>query len=100
MSYIRPNYDVAREEAGFSWQVSASYLSCVELSGVPVKDFYTRPAACIEVYRTGRERMYEMFGEWLPPLAPATPPISYMHANCLGPELIFVEGGEVGHTHP
>ncbi len=100
MSYIRPNYDVAREKAGFSWQVSGSYLSCVELSGIPVKDFYTRPAACIEVYRTGRERMYERFGDWLPPLAPATPPISYMHANCLGAEFIFVEGGEVGHTHP
>ena len=49
MSYIRPNYDVAREKAGFSWQVSGSYLSCVELSGIPVKYFYTRPAACIEV---------------------------------------------------
>ena len=100
MTYIRPNYDTARDDAGFSSRVSGSYLSAQILSGVPIKDFYTRPEACIEVYKTGRPRMYEMFGDWLPPLAPATPPISYMHVNCLGAELIFVEGGEVGHTHP
>ncbi|MBT6150045.1 MAG: hypothetical protein HOH74_31685, partial [Gemmatimonadetes bacterium] len=100
MSYIRPDYATARDEAGFRWQINGCYNSCIELSGVPVKDFYTRPEACIEVYRTGRSRMYEMFGDWLPPLAPATPPISYMHANCLGAELLFVDGGEVGHTHP
>ncbi len=100
MSYIRPDYDSARQQAGFRWQISGCYNACIELSGVPVKDFYTRPDACIEVYRSGRARMYEMFGDWLPPLAPATPPISYMHANCLGAELLFVDGGEVGHTHP
>ena len=100
MAYIRPNYDTARNEAGFSSRVSGSYLSALVLSGVPIKDFYTRPEACIEVYKTGRPRMYEMFGDWLPPLAPATPPISYMHVNCLGAELLFVDGGEVGHTHP
>ena len=100
MSDISPNYDTAREEAGFSWRISGCYNSCIALSEVPMKEFYTRPEACIEVYRTGRERMYEMFGDWLPPLAPATPPISYMHANCLGAELLFVDGGEVGHTHP
>ncbi|HJP32928.1 MAG TPA: uroporphyrinogen decarboxylase family protein [Candidatus Latescibacteria bacterium] len=100
LSYIRPNYDTARDEAGFGWQIGGCYNSCIALSGVPVRDFYTRPEACIEVYRSGRQRMYEMFGDWLPPLAPATPPISYMHANCLGSELLFVDGGEVGHTHP
>ncbi|MFH1568918.1 MAG: uroporphyrinogen decarboxylase family protein [Gemmatimonadota bacterium] len=100
MAYIRPDYDTARQEAGFRWGVSGCYNSALALSGVPVKDFYTRPEACIEVYRSGRARMYEMFGDWLPRLAPATPPISYMHVNCLGAELLFVDGGEVGHTHP
>jgi len=100
MAHIRPNYDTAREEAGFSWRISGCYNSALALSGVPVKDFFTEPEACIEVYKTGRPRMYEMFGSWLPPLAPATPPISYMHVNCLGAELLFVDGGEVGHTHP
>ncbi len=100
MSYVRPDYNTARAESGFSWKISGCYLSAQVLSEVPIKDFYTRPEACIEVYKTGRPRMYEMFGEWLPPMAPATPPISYMHANCLGAELLFVDGGEVGHTHP
>jgi len=100
VAYIRPNYKTARHEAGFNWRVSGSYLSALVLSGVEVKDFYTEPEACIEVYKTGRPRMYEMFGDWLPPLVPATPPISYMHVNGLGAELLFVDGGEVGHTHP
>ena len=100
MAYLRPNYDTARDEAGFSWRISGCYNSALALSGVPVKEFYTKPEACIEVYKTGRARMYEMFGDWLPPLPPATPPISYMHVNCLGAELLFVDEGEVGHTHP
>jgi len=100
VAYIRPDYDTARDEAGFGWGISGSYLSALALSGVPIGEFYTEPAACIEVYKTGRPRMYEMFGDWLPPLAPSTPPISYMHVNCLGAELLFVEDGEVGHTHP
>lgn len=100
MSYLRPNYDTARREAGFSWRVSGSYQAPMVLAGVPQKDFNLRPEACIEAYVKGRPLMYEMFGDWLPPLAPATPPVSYGHVNCLGSELIFPEGGEVAHTHP
>lgn len=100
MAYDRPDYRSARERAGFHWSVSACYLCPMALAGVPYRDFNLRPEACIEAYAVGRPRMVEMFGDWLPPLAPATPPVSYGHVNCLGSELLFPEGGEVAHTHP
>ena len=100
MSYLRPNYDTAREEAGFSWRVNGCYNAALALSGVPVKDFFLKPEACIEVYKVGLPRLYELCGDWLPPVAPATPPVSYGHVNCLGSELLFPEDGEVAHTHP
>ncbi|MEW6754584.1 MAG: uroporphyrinogen decarboxylase family protein [Candidatus Latescibacterota bacterium] len=100
MPYLRPDYDTARQEAGFHWSVSGCYLAPMALAGISYRDFNLRPEACIEAYRTGRPRMQGMFGEWLPPLPPATPPVSYGHANCLGSQLLFPEHGEVAHTHP
>jgi len=95
-----PDYAVLREQAGFGWSMRGTYLACLELAGVPIRDFYLQPEACIEAYRVGRPRLRELLGEDVHLPGVATPPISYGHANGLGAELQFPEGGEVAHTHP
>lgn len=95
----KPDYETARDEAGFSWTASSSQGALREISGTPIREFNLDPPACIEAYRRGRPMIREMFGEdvGLPGLA--TPAVSYGHVNCLGSELLFPEGGEVAHTH-
>ena len=100
MTYIRPDYGTARRDAGYRWSVRACYLAVMALAEVPIRDFFLQPEACIRAYRQGRPLLYELFGDWLPSLAPATPPVSYGHVNCLGSDLLFPEDGEVAHTHP
>ncbi len=94
-----PDYTKARAQAGFTWQVSSSQSFMRGLSDVPIRDFYLEVEACAEAYRVGRKRQEEIFGDVVPRLGLATPHISYGHVNCLGSELLFPEGGEVGHTH-
>lgn len=95
----RPDYEVAREKAGFSWSASSSQGALREVSGIAIRDFNLDPSACIEAYRKGRPILREMFEGQVSLPAPATPAISYGHVNCLGSELLFPEGGEVAHTH-
>ena len=95
---MTPDYTTARKAAGFSWHVGASALAYMELAGVAIRDYFLDPAACAEVYRKGRPRAREMFGEEVVYPGPATPAISYGHVNGLGSELKFPEGGEVAHT--
>lgn len=93
----RPDYDRLRAERGFNWNVSASYGTLVGMTGVPIREFFLRPEACIEVYQRGRPMVRERFGPDVALPAPATPPVSYGHGNGLGAPLLFPEGGEVGH---
>ncbi len=95
----RPDYEVAREKAGFSWSAGSSQGALREVSGIAIRDFNLDPSACIEAYRKGRPILCEMFEGQVSLPAPATPAISYGHVNCLGSELLFPEGGEVAHTH-
>lgn len=94
-----PNYETARAEAGFSWFVGSSQSALREVVGIPIREFNLEVEACIEAYRKGRPLLKEMFGDDIQLPAPATPAISYGHVNGLGSELIFPDGGEVGHTH-
>jgi hypothetical protein len=96
----RPDYETAREEAGFTWYVAATQGAIRKLAEIPIREFNLEPRACIEAYRRGRPMLREMFGDDVRPLGLSTPAISYGHANGLGSELIFPEGGEVAHTHP
>jgi hypothetical protein len=91
----KPDYDNARQKAGFNWRVSAGAGAYRELAGVPIREFYLNPQACIEAYRKGRPLARAMFGDAVGYAGPATPPISYGHVSCLGAELLFPEGGEV-----
>lgn len=97
--YTKPDY-AALDQTKFTWSVSGTYLSCLALSGVPIRDFFLNVDACVEVYRVGRAKQREIFDEHdvgVP--RPATPPVSYGHANGLGAELFFPEGGEVAVEH-
>lgn len=96
----QPDYDTARDEAGFAWYVAGTQGALRELTGIAIREFNLDPKACIEAYRRGRPMLREMFGDDVRPVGPSTPAISYGHANGLGSELIFPEGGEVAHTHP
>jgi len=94
-----PDYSTARDDAGFSWNVTVTYLAYIKLSGVPIREFFLEPDACIETYRTGLPKARNLFGEDVRYAGPATPPISYGHPNGLGCELLFPEGGEVAADH-
>lgn len=98
--FEKPDYDTLRKRADFRWFVQPAYLALLELTGVPIREFYLEPSAGIEVYRRGRPLLREMFGADVPAPGISSPPISYGHANALGSELLFPEGGEVAHTHP
>jgi hypothetical protein len=96
---MRPtDYTTARQEAGFAWHVGVGPGAYMALAGVPIRDYFLDPAACIEIYRRGRPLAREMFGEEVILAGPSTPAISYGHVNGLGSKLIFPEGGEVAHT--
>jgi len=95
----RPDYTRAREAAGFTWQVKGCEDALRVLAGVPIREFNLSPEACIEAYRKGRRLLLEIFGPDIQLPGLGTPSISYGHANGLGSELLFPEGGEVGHTH-
>jgi len=95
----RPDYDTARERAGFSWSVGGSQGALRELTGTPIRAFNLEPDACVEAYRRGRPMLREMFGEDVSLPGLTTPAVSYGHVNALGSELLFPEGGEVAHTH-
>jgi hypothetical protein len=95
----RPDYEHARQQAGFRWSVGATQAALRELAGIPIKEFNLNPDACIEAYRRGQPMLDEMFPEVVAPVPLATPAVSYGHVNGLGSELIFPEGGEVAHTH-
>lgn len=96
--YARPDYNIAREIAGFDWSASGSQDALRRLTGIPIKAFNLEPDACIETYRRGRPLITEMFGPDVKPPGLTTPAVSYGHVNGLGAELIFPEDGEVSFT--
>jgi hypothetical protein len=95
-----PDYDTARSDFGFTWSVDTSYASIMEAVGINIREFFLDVDVCIDAYRRGRKVVREMYGDRVNIPAPATPPISYGHVNTLGAQLVFPEGGEVGHIHP
>ena len=97
--HLQPDYEALRKETPFEWNVSGSYLAYLKMAEVPIRDFFLQPDACIEVYRTGRRRVGELFGPDVGVARLTTPPISYGHPNGLGAELYFPEGGEVAVEH-
>jgi hypothetical protein len=97
--YKRPDYTTARQNAGFGYSCGGSQGALRQITGTPIREFNLDPKTCIECFRKGRPLLREMFGEEVGLPGIATPAVSYGHPSCLGSELIFPEGGEVGHTH-
>ncbi len=98
-TYVRPDYNTAREQAGFGYAVGGTQGALREITGVPIREFNLNAESCVEAYRRGRPLLREMFGEEVGLPGVSTPAISYGHVNALGSELLFPEGGEVAHTH-
>lgn len=96
----RPDYDSARERAGFSWYASGSQDALRALTGVPIRDFNLDPEAVITAYREGIPKLRERFGDEVTPPGLATPHNSYGHVNGLGAEIRFPDGGELCLSHP
>jgi len=91
------DYNTLRQETKFSWNVSASYLALLEITGIKIKEMFLNSEAGIALYKTGRPLIRDMFGPEILLPAPMTPPISYGHINTLGAELLFPDDGEVNH---
>lgn len=92
-----PDYNTLKEERKFSWGVSASYMALLEATGIKIKEMFLSPEAGIELYKTGRPLIRDLFGPEVMLPAPMTPPVSYGHINTLGAELLFPDDGEVNH---
>ena len=82
---------------GFSWFVGTTKTAILHLTGIPIKDYFMNPNACIEAYRKGRPLVRELFGEEVTLPAVSSPLIKYGHLNTLGVEVNFPEEGE---PHP
>ena len=99
---LLPDYDTAREEAGFRWYVRPTIYALLAVTGVPIgREYNLNPEVAIDVYRRGVPKFRELFPDERAVADPAitTPAISYGHVSCLGSELLFPEVGEVAHTH-
>jgi len=101
MMFQKPDYDVLREEAGFSWQVGTTVYALLGLTGTPLGEYNLKPEACVEMYRKGWDLFRGVYPDAETFALPrvSTPSVSYGHANGLGAELLFPEHGEVAHTH-
>lgn len=95
---LKPDYRTARPKAGFAWHVGVAPGAQMALAGVPIRDCFPDPAACIEVCRKGCPLAREVFEMDLICLGGSTPAISYGHVNGLASALIFIGGGEVAHA--
>ncbi|MFO7611472.1 MAG: uroporphyrinogen decarboxylase family protein [Clostridia bacterium] len=93
------NYNTARDEMGFDWYIGSSVYAFLEIAGINLHEYNKNPLAGVEAYSEKYfTRLKEMFGDYLLPVSPSTPSISYGHINFLGVELIFPEGeGEVNY---
>jgi len=95
------NYKSLRKERKFDWFVGVYGNSLWTLAGIPVREYYLNPNACIEAYRKGRPLVRELFGDAAtPPIPILSPMIKYGHVSTIGAKLNFPEGGEVHHIPP
>ena len=94
---IRPDYEALSKQNTFRWFLTPDASALREVTGISICDCNLNAEAGIELYKTGRKRLFDIFGPDVPLAQIGTPAISYGHLNCLGSELIFPENGEVGH---
>jgi len=90
---------IEREECwklkGLKWSVSVLVEQTLPyLANVWIDEFYLNPEACVLVFRHGRKRLREIFGDNVTHQGVSPPPISYGHVACLGCGIAFPENSE------
>ena len=95
------NYEKAREEAGFNYNLSNGVCSLMSTANLTYSEINTEAKAGIKLYsKENVEKLNEIFEHRLNPIPPSTGHISYGHISCLGMELVFPEGnGDVNYIH-
>ena len=98
---FKPNYETARKEAGFEWNIGTAVYAYIDLAGISLHEYNTNPSAGVEVFKEKySDRVSEMFGDYVVKCGTMTPPVSYGHINFLNVPLIFPAGeGEVNYEH-
>ncbi|MCK5757643.1 MAG: hypothetical protein KAH14_01010 [Clostridiales bacterium] len=98
---FKVNYETAREEAGFTWDVKTYIYSLMNLADIKLNEFNESPTAGIEIYKDKYfNQMKEMFGDYIIRPTISTPPVSYGNINFLGVPLVFPKSeGEVNYEH-
>jgi len=99
MNYKRPDYQTARQNAGFNWFIETGYSPLMKLTNISMKSYCLQADACVEMIKKGWPKFREIYGDLVPYPGISTPQIGYGHVNCLGSELIFPENGEPFRTN-
>ena len=96
-----PDYNSAREEAGFLCRARGSLFSLLGVTGYSTGESLRDTNVLIDAFRRGRKLYRELFGSDVSDPNVSTAPISYGHANVLGCPLIFPDdpNGDVGVEH-
>ena len=95
------NYETAREEAGFTWDVKAYIYSLMGLADIKLNEYNENPSAGIEIFKDKYfNQIKEIFGDYVIRPQTMTPPVSYGNINYLGVPLVFPKSeGEVNYEH-
>jgi len=98
---FKVNYETARKEAGFTWDVKVYIYSLMSLADITLNELNESPTAGIEIYKDKYfNQMKEMFGDYVIRPNTSTPPVSYGHINFIGVPLVFPKHeGEVNYEH-
>jgi len=92
-------YDSLRKQNDFSWTVLGNVYTLMEYEQISLYEYYTDVKANIHLYRVGRPKLLEVFGEDIQMPSISTPHISYGHISGLGAPLRFPKDGEVAVDH-
>jgi len=92
--YPQPDYTRLRDPNRFSVSLAGCYQGYLDLTGIPIREYFLDANSCAEMYRQGRVLARKMFGPDLNIAGLSTPYIAYGHISGLGARLTFPEGGE------
>ncbi len=98
---FKVNYETAREEAGFTWNVKVYIYSLMGLADIKLNEYNENPSAGIEIFKDKYfNQIKEIFGDYVIRPQTMTPPVSYGNINYLGVPLVFPKSeGEVNYEH-
>ncbi|MCD6322980.1 MAG: hypothetical protein J7L77_08125, partial [Clostridiales bacterium] len=75
---FKVNYETARKEAGFTWDVKAYIYSLMGLADIKLNEYNENPSAGIEIFKDKYfNQIKEIFGDYVIRPQTMTPPVSY-----------------------